>query len=105
MQPDKQLAEKDGLTDVHFPLTLQPPVLQTRDDATQNFPASQEGGAKGKPKIHQEDVAQPSQLALEVLPHPDQMVKRLSELEQENICLKWALGLILFPLGLLALLG
>ena len=81
------------------------PVLHTKEDVTQNPPASQAGGPKGKPKIHQEDVAQPSQPEIEVLPHPDQMVDRLSELEEENLCLKWVVGLILAPLVLLALLG
>ena len=81
------------------------PVLQNKEGATQNPPASQQGSPKGKPKIHKEDVAQPGQTALEILPHPDQMAERLSKLEEENLCLKWAVGLILAPLVLLALLG
>jgi hypothetical protein len=81
------------------------PVLRTRDDATQNPQASQKGGHKEKPQIHQEDVAQPSQPEIEVLPPAGKLEERLSELEEENICLKWALGLILAPLALLALLG
>ena len=81
------------------------PVLHTKDNAAQNPPASQEGGPKEKPKIHQEDVAQPSQPEIEVLPPSGKLEERISELEEENICLKWALGLILAPLALLALLG
>jgi hypothetical protein len=81
------------------------PVLHTKDDAEQKAPTSQEGGPKGKANIHQEDVAQPRQPEIEVLPHSGKLEERLSELEEENLCLKWALGLILAPLALLALLG
>jgi hypothetical protein len=81
------------------------PVLHNKEDATQNPPASQEGGHKEKPQIHQEDVAQPRQPEIEVLPPSGKLEERLYELEEENICLKWALGLILAPLALLALLG
>lgn len=81
------------------------PVLHTKDHATQIPTSSQEGGPKGKSQIHQEDVAQPSQPEIEVLPPSGKLEERISELEEENICLKWALGLILAPLALLALLG
>ena len=81
------------------------PVLHTRDDATQNPQASKGGGHKEKPQIHQEDVAQPRQPEIEVLPPSGKLEERLYELEEENICLKLALGLILAPLALLALLG
>jgi len=80
-------------------------VLHTKEDATQNPPAPLVGGPKGKPGIHQEDVAQPSQPEIEVLPPSSKLAERVSELEEENLCLKWALGLILAPLALLALLG
>jgi len=81
------------------------PVLHHRDVGTQNPQVSQEGGPKGKPKIQQEDVAQTSHPEIEVLPPSGKLEERVSELEEENICLKWALGLILAPLALLALLG
>ena len=81
------------------------PVLRTKEYATQNPPASQAVGSKGKPKIHQEDVAQPSQPVIEVLPPSGKLAERVSELEEENLCLKWVVGLILAPLVLLALLG
>jgi len=79
------------------------PVLPTRDDATQNPQASKEAGPKAE--IYQKDLAQPSQPELEVLPPSGKLEERVSELEQENLCLKWALGLILAPLALLAILG
>jgi len=81
------------------------PVLHARDAATQNPQASKEAGPKGKSQIHQEDVAQRSQPEIEVLPPSGKLEEHVSELEEENICLKWALGLILAPLALLALLG
>ena len=81
------------------------PVFHTKDVSTQNLSVSQENGPKEESKIHQEDVAQPSQPEAEVLPSSGQLAERVSELEQENLCLKWALGLILAPLALLALLG
>lgn len=81
------------------------PVFHTKDVGTQNLSVSQEGGPKGESEIHHEDVAQPSRPEPEVLPSSGQLAERVSELEQENLCLKWALGLILAPLALLAFLG
>jgi hypothetical protein len=81
------------------------PVLHHRDVGTQNPQASKEAGPKGKAQIHQEDVSQTRQPEIEVLPPSGKLEERLSELEEENICLKWALGLILAPLALLAILG
>ena len=100
-QPEKQ--EKVSSSDGE-PLESTP-VLHTRDAATQNPPASLQSGSTEKPEIHREDVAQPSRPEIEVLPPSSKMPERLAELEEENLCLKWALGLILAPLVLLALLG
>lgn len=81
------------------------PVLHTKDDATQNPRFSKEGGHKEKPQIHHEGLAQPSQPEIDVLRPSGKLEERVSELEEENLCLKWAVGLILAPLVILALLG
>lgn len=68
--------------------------LVSQDDRPQ--PKSK--GSKGQP-------APAAQLHTEMLPTTDQLSERLVELEEENLCLKWALGLIVAPLVLLAFLG
>lgn len=68
-------------------------ILHTKEATTLNLPASQE------------DVAQPRHPEIEVLPPSGKLAERVSELEEENLCLKWALGLNLSPLALLASLG
>ena len=85
------------------PVTIS--ILHAKNNPAQKPSASQEGGTKEKLRIHQKNVAQPGQAKLEVLSPSDEHAKRLSELEQENLCLKWALGFILVPLALLAFLG
>ena len=81
------------------------PLTHTKHDPARNPPSSQESGLKGKPKFRQKDVAQPARLELEILPPSGELADRLSELEQENFLLKWALGLVLAPLAVLALLA
>ena len=66
---------------------------------------SQNAGPQRKSKSPQEGPVSVAQLHLEVLPATGQLSERLVELEEENLCLKWALGLILAPLVLIALLG
>lgn len=66
---------------------------------------SQDEGAQGKFKSSQNVPAAAPQLRIEMQPATGQLSERLVELEEENLCLKWALGLILAPLVLLAFLG
>ena len=81
------------------------PVPRGENEAVPQTQASQGSDPQRNAKIPPEDVAQPGHPAIEVLQPSGQLAERLSELEQENCCLKWALGLILAPLVLLALLG
>jgi len=81
------------------------PIHDVRDDSAQNLSASLKGAHQGKSTSHQEGVVLPNQPELHVLTPPSKLEGRLVELEEENLCLKWALGFILAPLVLLALLG
>ncbi|GJL70120.1 MAG: hypothetical protein NPIRA06_27550 [Nitrospirales bacterium] len=66
---------------------------------------SRDEGPQGRIKSSQAVPATAPQVRIEMHPATGQLSERLVELEEENLCLKWALGLILSPLVLLALLG
>lgn len=80
-------------------------VPHDRKEGTQLHAVSQDDGPQWKFKSPQEGPVSVAQLHVEVLPATGQLSERLVELEEENLCLKWALGLILAPLVILALLG
>ena len=81
-------------------------ALQTKDEPEKKSPTVLKGGGqKIKSTIHQEDMDPSGQPERDGLSPSDKVGERLSGLELENLCLKWALGLILAPLALLALLG
>ena len=80
-------------------------VLHDIKEGARLHAVSQDGGPQRKPKSPQEGSVSVTQLNLEVLPATGQISERLVELEEENLCLKWVLGLILAPLVLVALLG
>lgn len=80
-------------------------VQHDKQEATRLHLVSQDGGPQRKSKSSQEDPAPAAQLHIEVLPATGQLSERLVELEEENLCLKWALGLIFAPLVLLAFLA
>ncbi len=80
-------------------------VHQDKKEGTWLRAVSQADGPQRKSKSFQEGPASEAQLNSEVLPATGQLSERLVELEEENLCLKWALGLILAPLVILALLG
>lgn len=66
---------------------------------------SQDDAPQGKFKSAHEVPAPAPQLKIEMRPATGQVAARLVELEEENLCLKWVLGLILAPLVLLVFLG
>ncbi|WNM57544.1 hypothetical protein [Candidatus Nitrospira allomarina] len=72
---------------------------------TRLYAVLQDDRPQGKTKSFQEGPVSAAPLNVEVLPATGQLSERLVELEEENLCLKWALGVILAPLVLLALLG
>jgi hypothetical protein len=80
-------------------------VHHDKKEATRRHPVSRDDGPQRKSKNSHEGPAPAAQLHIEVLPATGQLSERLVELEEENLCLKWALGLILAPLVLLAFLG
>lgn len=107
-------SEPSGLQDVGKPENGNRPagqqpvrgrVLHGKKEGTRLRAVSQDDGPQRKSKSPQEGPVSVAQLHLEVLPATGQLSERLVELEEENLCLKWALGLILAPLVLLALLG
>ncbi|MDT3776786.1 hypothetical protein PJI16_04330 [Nitrospira sp. MA-1] len=66
---------------------------------------SKDEGLKGNFKSSQAVPAAAPQVRIEMHPATGHLSERLVELEEENLCLKWALGLILAPFVLLAFLG
>jgi hypothetical protein len=80
-------------------------VLHDKKEGTWLHAVSQDNGPQRKSKSPQEGPASVAQLNSGGLPATGQLSERLVDLEEENLCLKWALGLILAPLVILALLG
>ncbi|GJL59114.1 MAG: hypothetical protein NPIRA03_19710 [Nitrospirales bacterium] len=72
---------------------------------TQLHAVSQKNGSQRKSRNSQEGPVPAAHVTSEGLPATGPLSERLVELEEENLCLKWALGIILTPLVLLALLG
>ncbi|MFZ1748056.1 MAG: hypothetical protein WBO24_12210 [Nitrospirales bacterium] len=66
---------------------------------------SQDDGPQGKFKSSQAVPAAVPPVRIEMHPATGHLSERLVELEEENLCLKWALGLILAPFVLVAFLG
>ncbi|MGP0594417.1 hypothetical protein ACTRXD_18010 [Nitrospira sp. T9] len=80
-------------------------VLHDKKEGTRLRAVSRDAGSQRKSKSPQDGPGSVAQLNIEVIPATGQLSERLVELEEENLCLKWALGVILAPLVLLALLG
>lgn len=80
-------------------------VQPDKKEATWLHLVSRDDRPQGKFKSSQDVPAPAPQLRIEMHPATGQLSARLVELEEENLCLKWVLGLILAPLVLLAFLG
>lgn len=87
------------------PLSVADYLYDDHKQRSQVHAVSQKNGSQRKSRNSQEGPAPAAQGTSEVLPATGQLSERLVELEEENLCLKWALGIILTPLVLLALLG